>query len=255
MALIAAALFLFGCVIGSFLSVVAYRLPRGEGFVTGRSRCPECGAQIAARDNIPVVSWLLLRGRCRSCGEPISPRYPLIEVGLGALWAATYLILEDGPGYQLALGLVLCALLVTITLTDLDLRVIPNALVILGAVVAVVVVAIADPDDLPERAIAAAAGGGGLFLVVMAYPRGMGMGDAKLVAMMGLYLGRAIAPAVLIGFLVGAVVGVAMIARQGAAARKQAIPFGPFLALGGIVGLWFGDEIVDWYLDEFFPSD
>ena len=255
MVLLAAALFVFGCVIGSFLSVVAHRLPRGEGFVTGRSKCPECGAEISARDNIPVVSWLLLRGRCRSCGEPISPRYPLIEVGLGALWAATYLILEDGPGYQLALGLVLCALLVTITLTDLDLRVIPNALVILGAVVAVVVVAIADPDDLPERAIAAAAGGGGLFLVVMAYPRGMGMGDAKLVAMMGLYLGRAIAPAVLIGFLAGAVVGVAMIARHGAAARKQAIPFGPFLALGGIVGLWFGDEIVDWYLDEFFPSD
>lgn len=255
MASVAAILFVLGCVFGSFLSVVAYRLPRGENWVSGRSKCPQCGAAIAARDNIPVVSWLLLRGRCRSCGEAISLRYPLIELGLGALWAATYLILEDGPGYQLALGLVLCALLVTITLTDLDLRVIPNALVILGAVVAIAVVAIADPDDLPERAIAATAGGGGLFLVVMAYPRGMGMGDAKLVGMMGLYLGRAIAPAVLIGFLAGAVIGLAMIARRGPEARKQAIPFGPFLALGGVVGLWFGDEIVDWYLDEFFPSD
>ena len=111
-----------------------------------------------------------------------------------------------------------------------------------------------DPDSLPENLAAAAIAGGLLFGVALAYPRGMGMGDVKLVAMMGLYLGRAVAPAVLIGFLVGAVVGVAMIARHGAQARKRAIPFGPFLALGGVIGLWFGDEIVDWYLDEFFPD-
>ncbi len=197
--------------------------------------------------------WLLLRGRCRSCGEPISPRYPLIELGLGCSSCGDLPDPRGRPDRQLALGLVLCALLVTITLTDLDLRVIPNALVIAGAVVAVAIVAV--PTRRPRRARDRRRGGRrGLFLVVMAYPRGMGMGDAKLVAMMGLYLGRAIAPAVLIGFLVGAVVGVAMIARHGAAARKQAIPFGPFLALGGIVGLWFGDEIVDWYLDEFFST-
>jgi leader peptidase (prepilin peptidase)/N-methyltransferase len=94
-----------------------------------------------------------------------------------------------------------------------------------------------------------------MFLVVLAYPRGMGMGDAKLVGMMGLYLGRAVGPATLIGFALGAIVGMAMIAARGAEARKQAIPFGPFLAIGGIVGLWFGDDIVDWYLDEFFPAD
>jgi leader peptidase (prepilin peptidase)/N-methyltransferase len=240
--------------VGSFVTVLAHRIPRGEGFVTGRSRCPSCGAQIGARDNVPVLSWLWLRGRCRSCGEPISVRYPLAEAGLGALWAATYLMLGDDDVAELVLGLVLCALLVTITLTDLELRVIPNALVLAGAVIAIVVVAATDIDGLPDRLIAAAIAGGVLFLVVLAYPRGMGMGDAKLVAMMGLYLGRAIAPAVLVGFLVGAVVGVAMIARRGSAARKQAIPFGPFLALGGVVGLWFGDEMVDWYLDEFFPS-
>jgi leader peptidase (prepilin peptidase)/N-methyltransferase len=247
-------LFVAGCFVGSFLSVLAHRIPRGEGWVTGRSRCPSCGAQIGARDNVPVLSWLWLRGKCRSCGEPISIRYPLAELGLGVLWAATYLILGGDDAAELALGLVFCALLVTITLTDLELRVIPNVLVLAGAVIAIVVVAATDIDDLPDRLIAAAAAGGLLFLVVLAYPRGMGMGDAKLVAMMGLYLGRAVAPAVLIGFLVGALVGLAMIARGGAGARKKAIPFGPFLALGGVLGLWFGDDIVDWYLDEFFPS-
>src|ERR671931_373848 len=109
MASVAVLLFVGGCVLGSFITVLAYRIPRGEGFVTGRSRCPNCGAQIGARDNVPVLSWLLLRGRCRSCGQPISVRYPLAEAGLGVLWAATYLILGGDDGGQLALGLVLCA--------------------------------------------------------------------------------------------------------------------------------------------------
>lgn len=255
MAIPALILFVAGCFIGSFLTVLAHRLPRGEGFVTGRSRCPGCRRQIRARDNVPVLSWLLLRGRCRDCGEPISSRYPLTELGLGVLWAGTYLILGDEDVAQLALGLVLCAVLLTITLTDLELRLIPNKIVLAGAAIALVVVAATDPGDLPERLIAAASGGGILFVVVLAYPRGMGMGDAKLVAMLGLYLGRAVAPATLIGFLLGAVVGLAMIARHGSGARKQAIPFGPFLAAGGVIGLWFGDDFVDWYLDEFFPSD
>jgi leader peptidase (prepilin peptidase)/N-methyltransferase len=122
-------------------------------------------------------------------------------------------------------------------------------------VVGIAIAAATDPGSLDERAIAAAAGGGLLFGVTLAYPRGMGMGDVKLVAMMGIYLGRALAPAVLIGFAAGALVGVVMIARHGSAARKRAIPFGPFLALGGVIGLWAGDEIVDWYVDTFFGSD
>jgi leader peptidase (prepilin peptidase) / N-methyltransferase len=255
MASVAILLFVLGCVLGSFITVVAYRLPRGQGFVGGRSRCPACGVQIGARDNVPVLSWLLLRGRCRSCGEPISIRYPLAEVGLGALWAATYLILGDDDGGQLALGLVLCAVLVAITLTDLDLRKIPNAIVAAGALAALGILVATDVDSVPENLLAAAIGGVVMGGIALAYPRGMGMGDAKLVAMMGLYLGRALAPAVLVGLLTGAVVGGALIARHGAAARKRAIPFGPFLALGGVVGLWFGDDIVQWYLDEFFPSD
>ena len=250
----AVALFLAGLLLGSFATALAHRLPRGENWVSERSRCPRCGAPIRARDNIPVVSWLLLRGRCRECGEAISARYPLAEVGLGGLFVATYLIVGDDPWWELVLGLGLCFVLLTITLTDLDLRIIPNRIVLPGALVAVAILALGDPDELVDHAIAAAIAGGLMFLVVMAYPRGMGMGDAKLVGMIGLYLGRAVAPAALIGFALGAIVGVALIARHGAAARKQAIPFGPFLALGGVLGLWFGEDIVDWYLDEFFPD-
>ncbi len=167
---------------------------------------------------------------------------------------ATYLILGDDDVGELIAGLALCSVLIAITLTDLERRVIPNKIVLFGAIAAIAIFAVSDPSSLGERAIAAAAAGGALLAVVLAYPRGMGMGDAKLVAMIGLYLGRSVAPAVLIGLAVGAVVGVAMIARHGQGARKQAIPFGPFLALGGVVGLWYGDQIADWYLDEFFRS-
>ena len=253
--MLAIPLFLLGAILGSFATALAHRLPRGENWVSERSRCPECGAQIRARDNLPMVSWIVLRGRCRDCGEPISPRYPLAELTTGVLFAATYLIVGDDEWWQLALGLVLCLVLVTITLTDLDQRIIPNKVGLAGSVVAVALVAAGDADSLVEHAAAAAIAGGLMFLVALAYPRGMGMGDAKLVAMMGLFLGRAVAPATLIGFALGALVGVAMIARQGSAARKQAIPFGPFLAVGGVVGLWLGDDMVQWYLDEFFPDE
>ena len=246
--------FLLGAVLGSFATALAHRLPRGENWTSERSKCPRCGARIRARDNVPIISWLLLRGRCRDCGEPISPRYPLAELVTGALVAATYLIIGDDQWWALALGFVLCFVLVVITITDLDLRIIPNKVVLAGAIAAVAIAAVGDPDSLPDRAIAAAVAGGIMFLVALAYPRGMGMGDAKLVGMIGLFLGRAVAPATLIGFALGAVIGMILIARGGAAARKQAIPFGPWLAVGGVIGLWFGDDIVDWYLDEFFPD-
>ena len=224
MVAVAVLLFVLGCVFGSFLTVVAARLPRGEPWVGGRSRCPNCKAEIGARDNVPVVSWVLLRGRCRACGEPISARYPLTEVALGALWAATYLILGSDDGGKLALGLVLCALLVLITLTDLELRVIPNVIVGFGAVVGIAIVAGTDIDSLPENLIAAAIAGAVLLVVALAYPRGMGMGDVKLVAMMGVYLGRAVAPALLIGLLAGALVGAVMIARRGVGGAQAGDP-------------------------------
>ncbi|HXV04741.1 MAG TPA: prepilin peptidase [Solirubrobacterales bacterium] len=243
----AAIAFLGGLIAGSFTTVVAHRVPRGESIVGPRSRCPGCGAQIAAYDNVPVLSWALLRGRARCCDEAISGRYPLTELALGALYAATVLILWDDPA-QLALGLVFVTTLVAVTLTDLERRIIPNKILLVAAVLGVAIAAVADPGSLPERAIAALAAGGLLFLAALAYPRGMGLGDVKLAAVMGLFLGRSVAPAILVALLAGSLFGLALIARHGAAARKRAIPFGPFLALGGVVGLLAGNQLVDWYL-------
>jgi leader peptidase (prepilin peptidase)/N-methyltransferase len=243
-------LFPAGLIIGSFLTVVGHRVPRGESVVGGRSRCPGCGAQIAAYDNVPLISWLLRRGRARCCGMSISPRYPLTEVAVGLLFAATGLVLADDPA-QLALGLVFVSTLVAVTLTDLEQRIIPNKILLFAAALGLAIVVPTDPASLPERALAALAAGGLLFAAALAYPRGMGMGDVKLAALMGLYLGRSVAPALLIAFAAGSLVGLALIARHGAAARKRAIPFGPFLAFGGVVGLLAGEQMVDWYLGTF----
>jgi len=250
MAAIASFGFIGGAVTGSFLSVVAHRVPRGESIVGPRSRCAGCGAQIAAYDNVPILSWLLLRGRCRNCGERISVRYPLLEIGTGLLFALVAVVFRYEPA-ELVLGLAFAATLAAITLTDLELRIIPNRVLIVSAVAGVVLATALDTSSLPERAIGAAAAGGLLFAVALAYPRGMGLGDVKLAAVMGLYLGRSVAPALLIAFLAGSLFGLALIARRGAAARKQAVPFGPFLALGGAIALFVGDQIVDWYLSTF----
>ncbi|HEU4392354.1 MAG TPA: prepilin peptidase [Solirubrobacterales bacterium] len=250
MAFAAVFAFLGGLLVGSFVTVVAHRIPRGESIVGPRSRCPACGVQIAAYDNVPVFSWLALRGRARCCGASISPRYPLTELALGLLFAATTLVLWDEPG-EIALGLVFVTMLLAVTLTDLERRIIPNKILLVAAVLAAAIAAATDPGSLPERAIAAAAAGGLLFLAALAYPRGMGLGDVKLAAVMGLFLGRNVAPAILVALLAGSLVGLAMMARDGAAARKRAIPFGPFLALGGVVGLLAGGELVDWYLGAF----
>jgi leader peptidase (prepilin peptidase) / N-methyltransferase len=239
--------FLAGLAVGSFATAVAHRLPRGISIAFERSQCPSCGAQIAAYDNLPVFSWLVLRGRARCCGAPISPRYPLTELAVGLLFVATVLVYRDDAAEAL-IGLVFVAMLAVVTLTDLEWRIIPNKVLIAGAVVCLAIAVPTDPGGLAERAIAAAAGGGVFFLVVLAYPKGMGLGDVKLVATMGLFLGRAVAPAILAGLLVGSVVGLALIARHGAEARKMAIPFGPFLALGGVVGLLVGDRLLDAYL-------
>jgi len=250
MAAAVALAFLGGLVVGSFITVVAHRVPRGESIVGPRSRCPGCGATIAAYDNVPVFSWLLLRGRSRCCGEPISRRYPLTELALGVFYAVTTAVLYD-EGTELALGLVFVTVLLAITLTDLERRIIPNKILLVGAVLAVAIAAVGDPGSLPERAIAAVGAGGLLLLVALAYPQGMGLGDVKLAAVMGLFLGREVAAAILVALLAGSLLGLAMIARRGASARKQAIPFGPFLAFGGVIGLLFGDQLVDWYLSTF----
>lgn len=250
MAPVAAFASLGGLLAGSFITVVAHRVPRGESIVGPRSRCPGCGTQIAAYDNVPVLSWLALRGRARCCGARISPRYPLTELVLAALYALTVVVLW-GDAAEVALGLIFVTTLLAVTLTDLERRIIPNKILAVAAVLAVAVVAVSDPGALPERLAAAAGAGGLFFLAALAYPRGMGLGDVKLAATMGLFLGRDVMPAIFVALLAGSAIGLAMIARQGADARKQAIPFGPFLALGGVVGLLAGSELIDWYLGAF----
>lgn len=241
---------LAGAVVGSFLTVVAHRVPRAESVVGGRSHCPGCGSQIAAYDNVPVISWVALRGRSRCCEEAISARYPLTELALAALFAAVALRFHGNAG-ELALGLVFVSMLLAITLTDLERRIIPNKVLAVASLIAVAIVVVSDPGSLPERAAAAAGAGGVFFLAALAYPGGMGMGDVKLAAAMGLFLGAEVVPALLVALLAGSVVGIVMISRGGAAARKQAIPFGPFLAIGGVTGLLAGQALIDLYLNTF----
>jgi leader peptidase (prepilin peptidase)/N-methyltransferase len=239
-----------GLIIGSFLNVVIYRLPRDESLTHPRSRCPSCATQLRAVDNIPVVSWLALRGRCHHCGAPISARYPLVELSTAVLYAAVVATQDDAV--RIVLGLLLVTALVPITLIDIDLRIIPNRITGPAAVAALVAVAALDRDFLVEAIVAGIAGGGFFLIAALLYPRGMGMGDVKLAGVLGLYLGRAVAPAILIALISGVLVGAAIIARKGAVeGRKTAVPFGPFLALGGMVAFFVGNELVDAYLDTF----
>jgi leader peptidase (prepilin peptidase)/N-methyltransferase len=240
----------FGAIFGSFLNVVAYRLPRHESLIAPASHCPRCGTPVKPYDNIPILSYLLLHGRCRSCATPISPRYPLVEAITAALCVGAVLAHNSAAGVALGVGLVL--FVVPAALIDLEHRIIPNRLTATGAVLALGIGLALDPAGEPERLIAAAAAGGLLLLAALAYPGGMGMGDVKLAAVMGLFLGRNVAPAIFVALLAGALLGVAIIARRGAReGRKTAVPFGPFLALGAVVGLFAGQPIIDLYVHHF----
>jgi leader peptidase (prepilin peptidase)/N-methyltransferase len=244
-----AAAALLGAIVGSFLNVVIHRLPRGESLVSPRSQCPSCGAPVRAFDNVPVVSWLVLRGRCRNCGARISPRYPAVElltaVAFGAVVAAR------GLDEQLWLELPLVACLIALAGIDLDHKLLPNKIVYPMAAYGLAAAAIVDTGDLPEHLIAGAGAFVFLLVAVLAYPAGMGMGDVKLAGAMGLYLGLSIVPAMLIAFLLGTLAGLVILAREGVEARKKAVPFGVFLALGGIAGVLAGPELIDFYESSF----
>lgn len=238
-----------GACVGSFLNVVAYRLPRGESLLRPRSRCPACHQPIAAYDNIPVVSFLLLRGRCRHCSAAIPRRYLTVEGLTAFVFAAV--TAARWPDSRLALWLPLSALLIAVAVIDLERRIIPNRLVLAALAYALIAAPLVARSELVELAAAAAGAFLALFVVALAYPAGMGMGDVKLAGVLGLYLGVGVIPALFVAFLVGAVVGIVLIAREGRGARKRGVPFGPFLALGALVGILAGPELVDLYVDRF----
>lgn len=233
-----------GLALGSFLNVVAARVPRRASIVTPASACMECGTAIAWRDNIPLLSWVLLRGRCRHCSARISPLYPGVELATALLVAAS--VLDFGLSGRMVVAALFCAVLVAVTATDLIHRIIPNLIVVPAA--AVILVAQTALEPSPQWALGALGASGFLFLAVLAYPAGMGMGDVKLALVMGAALGRTVPVALMLGMFAALVPAAILLARHGSAARKMGIPFGPFLALGSVVALFFGEQIVDAYL-------
>jgi leader peptidase (prepilin peptidase) / N-methyltransferase len=237
----------FALAIGSFLNVVAVRMPERRSVVTPGSACVSCRAEIAWYDNLPVVSYLLLRGRCRDCGARIGLRSPLVELLTAALIVAV--VWRFGLTAEALVGTILVTGLVALSVIDLEHQILPNRIVLpmLAAVLAVNVVS--QPDRWLEWTISALAASGFLFAAAIAYPGGMGLGDVKLAAVLGAALGWSVAVAMMIGLGAGALVGLAVIARHGSAGRKQKIPLGPFLAFGAVVALFFGDALLGAYLD------
>lgn len=243
-----------GLLVGSFLNVVIWRVPRGESVVRPRSRCPSCDAPIRERDNIPVLSWLLLRGRCRDCAAPISARYPLIEAATGLLFAG--LAWKIGPHWALPAFLYLGAIGLALAAIDLDTHRLPNALTLPAyPIAAVLLTAAALLDHHPGVLVRTATGAGVLFalyaLLWVLYPGGMGLGDVKLAGVLGLYLGYlgwgVLAVGAFLGFGYGAVVGIGLMAVR-RAGRKSRIPFGPFMVAGAITAVFVGARIAHAYL-------
>ena len=233
-----------GLAMGSFLNVVAARVPLRRSLVTPGSACPSCETAIAWHDNLPVLSYVVLRGRCRSCGVSIPWKYPAVELVTALLVSASFLRFGISP--EAVVGAALCCVLVAVTVTDLERRLIPNRIVVPASAAALV----AQTALHPSVEWVASAFGCGLFffLAAVAYPGGMGMGDVKLAFLLGAALGRTGPVALMIGMLAALVPSVVILARHGRAGRKIAIPFGPFLALGGVVALFAGHPILHAYL-------
>jgi len=245
---------LLGLAVGSFLNVVIWRVPRKESVVTPRSMCPACGAPIRAVDNIPVLSWIVLRGKCRDCGAAIAVRYPLVELSCGALFAGVGARFSDSLA-ALPVYLVFAAALLALSVIDLEYYRLPNRIVYPLAIampVLLVIPAVADGDfSSLGRALAAGfAAFAGLFLLHLISPRGMGLGDVKLAFPLGVALGWLgwghVAFGLLLGFLYGSVLAIALVAFR-LRSRRDAVPFGPFLAAGAMTMVLWGWPIIDWY--------
>jgi leader peptidase (prepilin peptidase)/N-methyltransferase len=245
---------LIGLAIGSFLNVVIWRVPRNESVVSPPSACPECHAQIRPRDNVPVLSWLVLRGRCRDCGTGISARYPLVEAGTALLFVV--LALRFGADLALPAFLYLGAVGVALALIDLDVQRLPDSITLPSYPVALVLLggaALVDGDERPF--IRALVGGAALFAVYFAiwfaYPKGMGYGDVKLSGLLGAYLGwvsyGALVTGAFLGFLLGGLFSIGLVLFTDAG-RKSKVPFGPFMLLGALLGILVGSSLIDGYL-------
>jgi leader peptidase (prepilin peptidase)/N-methyltransferase len=244
-----------GLLVGSFLNVVIARVPEGESVVSPRSRCPRCGTEISSRDNIPVVSWLLLRARCRHCGEPISARYPVVELGHALLWLV--MLWNFGWTWELPPYLYLASVGLALAAIDLDTKRLPNALtlpsyVVLGLLFLVPALVDGDWSAYLRAWLAAAALFGFYFLLAVVYPSGMGFGDVKLAGVLGLALGwlgwGELVVGGFLGFLLGALIGGGlMLVRK--AGRKSKIPFGPFMLLGALLAILWGGQLWGSYVD------
>jgi leader peptidase (prepilin peptidase)/N-methyltransferase len=233
-----------GLALGSFLNVVAARVPRKQSIIRPASACMHCSTPIAWYDNVPLVSYAVLRGRCRSCGERIGLLYPAVEVTAAVLVAGC--VLAFGITAQAAVAAFFCAVLVAISAVDLEHRIVPDRIVLPATVVVLAAQTALEPSlEWPLAALGASLF---LFLAVLAYPAGMGMGDVKLALLMGAALGKSVLVALMLGMFAALVPGIYLLARHGSAGRKMAIPFAPFLALGSVVALFAGEQLFDAYL-------
>ena len=244
-----------GLIFGSFATVAAYRIPRRETIVTGRSKCPNCDRLIPWYENVPVLGWLFLRGRCRGCGERISVRYPLIELGTGVLFGLA--AWKFGLSVELFVYAAFFWTLVVLSVIDLEHQLLPNRVVypaFIAGWVGLITAALVDSqaDRLVDAAMGAAIFGGFFFIIAFIVPAGMGMGDVKLGFVLGTFLGYLGAPGlVLVGmflaFLSGGVIGIITLLFRGGN-RKTMLPFGPFLALGTVISIFWGQKILDAYV-------
>lgn len=242
---------LFGLVIGSFLNVAIHRVPRGESIAWPGSRCPACGEEIRATDNVPVLSYLLLRGRCRNCKARISARYPAVEALTGFLFAAA--AYEFGLGLALLSALVLICVLIALAGIDLEHRLLPNVIVVPAATSGLALSVLSDPERWWVYLVSSVTVSGGLLALALAYPGGMGMGDVKMGGMLGAFLGPYAALAVFLGAVVGAVTAGVLMAA-GKMDRRHALPFGVFMSIGAVVTLFIGPELWGIYLDLLRPG-
>jgi leader peptidase (prepilin peptidase)/N-methyltransferase len=233
--------------VGSFLNVVAARVPLRRSVVRPSSACMSCGHELAWYDNVPVASWLWLRGRCRSCGTSISARYPAVELATAALVAACFV--KFGFSGEAFLAAFFCVVLVALSAIDLEHRIVPNRIVVPAAVVVLLAQTALNPS--PEWLLGALGASGFLFVAALAYPAGMGMGDVKLALLLGAMLGRLVGVGLMVGMVAALVPSVFLLARHGSAARKMGIPFAPFLALGALVALFAGEPLLHAYLSHF----